>query len=425
MMLYAAGFIYVLAYFAVCWKRPQIALMLIFALAPFQNDIGSLGHPPPDPNDPMADTGGGGGGGGPHFSMAEINLMLAAILFILRRRPLLLGPAFLPTVAYLLVCTASSLLNWRDSTMSSMIQMGLYLLVAVAVFTSLGRDERDYRLAYHGLMVIGVILSVAVLVTHSGYVLGLHKNGVGGSLSASVIVATELWLSAPAGKRKMMMAWVLGIQVAGLFFCLSRGGWIGAGIGVALILIWRRDFQTLAKVLIAFIPLICICWYFLDDKSRGYTTGLSAKNENIEMRYRSVEFARELFEQNPYLGMGVGWRKDYDATNLFWLTLAETGVPGALTFLGINFAVINMAWQTSKRLNPKDPLFSAVVIGGGELGGRLIHGMVDHYWSRGAITIAWAGVGMTTYGWLVVRRRDAQALARRQAAMYPTEAEPA
>ena len=28
--------------------------------------------------------------------------------------------------------------------------------------------------------------------------------------------------------------------------------------------------------------------------------------------------------------------------------------------------------------------------------GRLAHGMVDHYWSRGPVTVAWAAVGMAT-----------------------------
>jgi len=44
-MLYLIGFFYVLAYFAFCWKRPQLAMMLVFALAPFQNDIGAMLHP--------------------------------------------------------------------------------------------------------------------------------------------------------------------------------------------------------------------------------------------------------------------------------------------------------------------------------------------------------------------------------------------
>jgi len=422
-MIYVAGIFYVLAYFAICWKRPSIALMLIFALAPFQNDIGTLGKPPPDPNDPMADTGDSGGGGGPHFSMAEINLMLALVLFVLRRRPFRFGPALMPTLAYFAVCLCSSALSWRPTTLNSMIQMSLYLLIAVVVFTSLGRDERDYRLSYYGLLAIGSLLSFEVLVTHSGYVLGLHKNGVGGSLSCTVIVATELWLAAATPRLRMFMSWVLGLQVAGLFFCLSRGGWIGAGVGIALILAWRREFRTLAKVLVVFVPLICVCWYFLPEKSRSYTTGLSAKNENIQMRYNSVEFARERFEENPYLGVGVGLRKEYDATNLFWLTLAETGVPGALTFLAINFAVVRMVWKTLPRIRKTDPLYSAVAIGGAEVAGRLIHGMVDHYWSRGAITIAWAGVGMATYGYLVVRHRDALARAQRRAQLFPAEAE--
>ena len=415
-MLYAAGIGYVLAYMALCWKRPNVAMALIFALAPFQNDIGAMGHKQ-DPDDPLADTGDTGAGAGPHYSMAEINLMLAAVLFILRRRPILFGPAFVPTLCYLGVCCLSSALSYRDSTMTSMIQMVLYVVVAVTVFTSMGRDERDYYLSFYGLLLVGLVLAVAVLVTHSGYVLNLHKNGVGGSLSCAVIVATELWLAAPTPRRRTIMTWVLGILVAGLFFCLSRGGWVGAGVGIIVILAMRREFATMVKVLAAFIPLLCVCWYLLPEKSRDYTTGLSAKNENIQMRYNSVEYARELFDTNPYLGVGVGLRKEYDATNLLWLMLAETGVPGAVTFIAIQFAVLRMAWKTGARLNKKDPLFSVVAIGGALMFGRFIHGMVDHYWSRGAITEAWAGAGMATYGYLVVRTRDARARAQRRAAM--------
>jgi hypothetical protein len=419
--LYIAGFFYVLAYFAVCWKRPQVAMALIFALAPFQNDIGAMGHQQ-DPDDPLADTGGGGGGGGPHFSIAEINLMLALILFVLKKRPFVFGPALVPTILYFAACGCTSLVAWRDSTMTSMIQMGLYLIIAVLIFTAMGRDERDYQLSFYGLTLVGMILSVAVLVTHSGYVLNLHKNGVGGSLSCAVIVATELWLSAPP-RRRMLMAWILALLTAGLFFCLSRGGWVGAGVGIALLLAMRREFKTMAKVLVVFVPLICICWFFLPQTDRDYTTGLTAKNENIQMRYNSVDYALSMFDQDPYLGMGVGLRKEYDATNLFYLTLAETGIPGVLTFFGLQFVIIRMVWKTQKRLRRDDPLYSAVAIGGALMLGRLIHGMVDHYWSRGALTAAWAGAGMATYGYLVVKQRDAQARAARRAAVFMPEAE--
>jgi len=73
----------------------------------------------------------------------------------------------------------SSALSWRDTTMTSMVQMFLYIVVAVCVFTSLGRGAQDYQLSFYGLMAVARCSPVAVLVTHSGYVLNLHKTGWG------------------------------------------------------------------------------------------------------------------------------------------------------------------------------------------------------------------------------------------------------
>jgi hypothetical protein len=185
-------------------------------------------------------------------------------------------------------------------------------------------------------------------------------------------------------------------------------------VGIALILAMRRQFQLLIKASIIMVPLIAICWNLLPQQSRAYTTGLSSDNFNIRMRYNSVAFAKAKFEENPYLGMGVGLRKEYDATNLFWLTLAETGVLGAATFFCLQFAFLRMVWKTQRCLRRAEPLYSAVAIGGGLVVGGLVHGMVDHYWSRGAISIAWAGAGMATYGYLVTRRRASARTARRK-----------
>ena len=412
--IYIGGFIYTLIFFAVGWRRPAIPLMLIFALAPFQNDIGQF-TTASNPDDPMSDGGGGGGGGLPHFSIAEINLMLTLVLFFLKKRPVKFGPLLAPTLLYFAVCIASSLMTWRSDAMTSMVQMVLYMIVSVAVFSTFGRDERDYELAFYGLVAIGIVLSVAVLITHSGYVLGLHKNGVGGSLSCAVIVCAELWFSARTPRRKMILSWTLGILVAGLFFTLSRGGWISAATGIILILAMRRQFQLLLKLCIVMVPLIAICWQLLPQQSKNYTTGLSSSNWNIQMRYNSLALAQGLFESSPYLGVGVGLRKEYDATNLFWLTMAETGILGMLTFFWIQFVFLRMAWQTQKHLMRTEPLYSSVAIGAALVLGGLVHGMVDHYWSRGAISIAWAGAGMSTYGYFVVRRRAAiQRAARRQ-----------
>ena len=103
--------------------------------------------------------------------------------------------------------------------------------------------------------------------------------------------------------------------------------------------------------------------------------------------------------------MGVGLRKEYDATNLFWLTMAETGVLGIAAFLWIHWSFLRMVWITQKRLARNETLYSLTAIGGALITSRFFHGMVDHYWSRGAIMIAWDSAGMATFAYLAMRKR--------------------
>jgi hypothetical protein len=366
-------------------KHPWIPLMMIFALAPFQQDM-SVGGPI-------------------RFSIAEINLMLTCLLFVIRKCHVRWGPTVLPIGLYLGVCTISSLLSWRSSTLTSMIQMGLYMIAAVVVFTGYARNAEDFRPALNGLVGVGLILAIAVIVMRTGYVLGLHKNGVGDSLAAAVIVCGELWFAATRRKQRLFFSIALAILAAGLFFSLSRGAWVGASVGLIVILAMRRQFQLMFRCSFVFVPLIAICWHLLPDQDRSYTTGLSEKNWNIKMRYKSLYFAQDRFYESPILGVGVGLRKEYDATNLFWLILAETGVLGIIPFLWIHVSFLGMVWKTQRRLHRNETLYSLVSIGIALITSKFFHGMVDHYWSRGAIMIAWSSVGMATYACFAMRQR--------------------
>ena len=86
-------------------------------------------------------------------------------------------------------------------------------------------------------------------------------------------------------------------------------------------------------------------------------------------------------------------------------TLAETGVLGLLTFSLIYVAFFRMVWWTRQRVPPAQAQFSFLALGAALTGCCLAHGMVDHYWSRGAITVAWASVGMTVGVYLTVRNQ--------------------
>ena len=414
-MMIVAAIVYACLFWGLGWKWPKVPLMLIFALAPFQNDISASLAMEPERPDMQA-------GGGPHFSIAEINLLLTLPLFFVRRRPMLFGPIFIPVLLYLIAGLVSSFNNWRPSTLVSLIQMGMYLVIAVMVFTTFVKNAEDFRPALIGLVCVGTILAGAVLVTRSGYVLNLHKNGVGGSLATAVIVCAELWFSSHTRRERWIFGLMMGLLVAGLFFSLSRGGWLGAMCGVVLLLLLRREFTLLLRLSVFMVPLIAVCWALLPEQSKSYATGFDRENWNIRLRLMSMDYAKSQFESSPVIGVGVGLRKEYDATNVFLLTLAETGILGMATFLYLHFAMAMMVWKARRYTRRDDVLFSALALGGALVLSKFIHGMVDHYWSRGALMIAWASAGMATHAYFVSRRR--WFAARRNAAQEPAMLEP-
>lgn len=392
-MIYLFGLAYVALFWFVGFFKPKIALALIFAAAPFQNDIASS-------------IGGGAALGPMAFSMSELNLLLILPVFVLRQRPLRFGPTFWPAAFYLAACTLSSLASWRSTSLATLIQIVMYLMITVMVFTSFVKDPQDFRFLLYCLVGVGVVLGVAVITSRSGYVLNLHKNGVGSSLAAVSIVNAELWFGAKRGWRRWALAASMALIAAGLFFSLSRGAWLGAMCGIFTLLVLRRQFQIVARLSIVLIPLVIICWNVLPTDAREYVTGFDrSENLNIRARYDSVEIAWKYFEQSPWIGAGAGLRKEYDATNLLGLTLAETGLLGMVALGYLHVAVLQMVWRLHTSLPRNSILFSVVALSGALVLSKFIHGMVDIYWSRGAIMITWASVGMATSAYFLLRRQ--------------------
>ncbi len=399
-MLYLVGLVYAALFWAVAYRHPKVALMLIFAAAPFQNDLS---------------------GDGPiKFSLAEINTLLAVPLFLLKRRPFTLGPMTGPMVFYFAVSFVCSLLSWRDTSLVSLVQMGLYYVVAMALFAHLVREPEDFRLALNGLICVGVFVGVAGILARSSYYLGLHKNGVGASLACAVVVGLELFLSASSPRRKWLYAGAMAILVMGLIFTLSRGAWLAAMVGTAFIFGLRRQLLVLVQAGLLMIPVVAIGWQYLPEDSREYATDLSTDRYSIKARFDNVIYAHRQWEKSPITGVGVGLRKEYDATNVLLLTLAETGLIGVAAMAMVHFALFRMVWKTQRLLDKSSTLFSLCAIGGALVLGRLAHGMVDHYWSRGAIMLAWAAAGMVVHAHFATKR--ALRLARWEAAQEEEEA---
>ena len=126
-----AGALYAALFLFLSFKWPQFALIAIFACAPFQNDV-SIGGPV-------------------RFSLAEVNLALAAFVFVMRfkssGRQIAFGPMAVPLLIYLGVCIISSIGDFRgETTIVSFLQMTIYLIVDVLVFTWLAPKTSHFRI---------------------------------------------------------------------------------------------------------------------------------------------------------------------------------------------------------------------------------------------------------------------------------------
>ena len=374
-----AGGIYAVGFLLLTWQRPSMALILIMATVPFQIDVS--------------------GGADVKFSLAEISLALSMPMWLLGpRRPRSRAKAYAlgaSLLAYFGISVFASLLHWRGSqTPLSIAQMWLYMVVAVGVFSDLVRRPEQYVPCLVAYLGVCVVLALATLFVREGYVWGMHKNGVGASLATAVIIGVELWLTRSIPISKIFVGFATGISAIGLTLSLSRGAWLAAFVGVGIVLAMRGEFRVMARAGVALIPVFVFAWMLLPPEKREAAFDFDKSRENINARYQSIEIARGYFRSSPIVGVGVGLRKEFDATNVLWIALAETGILGAIAFLSIQGSLALMLVRLRRCVSSSDPRYTFAILGGALAFGRLAHGMFDHYWSRGALMAAWAAVGM-------------------------------
>ncbi|MCL5945322.1 MAG: O-antigen ligase family protein [Planctomycetes bacterium] len=392
----AAGAIVGALFIIIALWQPRIALMITFALIPLQTDI---------PGMPV------------HLSISELCLALLFPICLLKAaqmgKPLRMGPLFWPIMAYLFFCFISSLSHFHPHSpaITAYAQMVVYLVFGVMLCASFPGDTDDLRFALEGAVAMSAVFALMVLLTHFHYPRE-DKNAWGAVFGSTFVMALEFWLAAKsAGDRKKgrLLFWALIVIGAALFLCLSRGGWLEAMAGSFVLLLLRKRFGLMLRVGLIVVPLAGLLYLTLPKEKQHYAFDFKSNARNIDARYKSIDYAWAQFNSNPVFGVGVQLRKEMDATDLFMVTLAESGVQGVLAFLLIHAVAAGMAWKIHKRLDPRDPRFSLVAIGAALVFQRFAHGMVDQYWCRGPLIWAWCAAGMMTAVWFEVRRRPQRA----------------
>lgn len=374
----AFALVYCSLFMFLVWARPQIALAGIIAVVPFVQDLG---------------------GGLPiKFSLAEIHLLLAFIVYlvkgVLTRSIKFLGRLTVPVSVYLAFLTWTSIRSGLEpEDIKALVQTFVTCGVTVAVFANMISDPESMVRSFIWLPIFCIPIAVLEIVTGQFNVFGLHKNSIGGSLAAGLIVVANLWYSQLNFQGKRYLVWLFLVLVGGLLISLSRGAWIGTIVGLTVSgLLWGR-ITLVIRTLLAAVPVLLVLWLLLPSEKREYATGFQADRWNIKTRMKTQENLQEIITNEPIFGAGIGLRKQVDATNFVLVTLAESGVIGLVAIIGVFGTIITVGVKIF-RSDSKQSFVLYVALGFGLLSCKIGHGMFDHFWGRGNGTVVWASIGL-------------------------------
>ncbi|MBX7165464.1 MAG: O-antigen ligase family protein [Pirellulales bacterium] len=250
-------------------------------------------------------------------------------------------------------------------------------------------SARDVNLVLAAMGLFGLYLGVTAIaeVTQQWWAVfpkyianpkvGLHfgrargpmcQQPTGGMYIVACFLAALLWL--PQLKRRplqLLLAALLPIYLAGIYFSLTRSVWIGLVVGllIVLFLVLRGAWKPLVLGSMIFVGLFAAVT--MSDKFVGLKREESAEQaaQSAGLRVSFAYVSWQMFLDKPFLGCGFGnftqaklpYLDDHSVElklqeirtlshhNTFLSVLTETGLIGLVCFLSLLFVFTRSGWK--------------------------------------------------------------------------------
>ncbi len=287
-------------------------------------------------------------------------------------------------VSYLLVLLITAILSTHPLVSFKFLLVKLWFVIPMIGFgTKVFEDKKNIKMALW-LFVIGMTIAmIYTLIRHSMYDFGekeshwvmspLFKDHTiyGAMVAFSLYLLLGLFFSKKYSPLlNMMIAGLIIINIAGLYFSLTRAAWLSvvAALGVWALIHYRVKFSYLFVVFMMALVVVLFNWndisYAMSKNKKEHTTenfgerlqsstNVTSDASNLE-RINRWSSAIQMFQEKPWTGFGPGtYAFEYapfqrpenktiistdfgdggNAHSEYLGTLSETGIFGLITFV--------------------------------------------------------------------------------------------
>ncbi len=207
----------------------------------------------------------------------------------------------------------------------------------------------------------------------------VDPNSFGGLLAVILVLAGSQIIARHRLIPRWMTVPTAALSGAAMLFTQSRGAWVGAAAGLALIALLRYRRLLIPMALgAAAIPVLGIGSHFIDR----FAQAVRLEDPATKLRLSEYQNAFEIIRQHPLFGVGFGQAPSVElqtGVSSIYLTIAEqTGLLGAALFvLAVGSIVLtSFRYWRGRRDTPEGDLSLTLLAG---LGSALTVGLVDHY----------------------------------------------